>query len=73
MLESDEYKILKKIAEVQVITKYDLAKNFSNMNPHLNKIVENLMKKGYIANVSFGTSYLVITNSGMRALWEYEK
>lgn len=73
MLENEEYKVLKKIAENQVITKYDLSKNFSNFNPHINKVIEKLIEKGYIATVSFGTNYLVITNSGIRALWDYEK
>lgn len=73
MLENEEYKVLKKIAETQVITKYELVKNFSNLNPQINKIIEKLLEKGYIARVSFGTNYLVITNSGMRAIWEYEK
>jgi Mn-dependent DtxR family transcriptional regulator len=73
MLEKDEYKVLKKISEKHVVMRSELATSFKDFNPNVMKIIEKLIEKGYISTLSFGTTYLVITNSGLKALSEYEE
>jgi len=73
MLEKEEYRVLKKISEKHVVMRSELATSFKDFNPNVSKIIERLIEKGYVSTLSFGTTYLVITNSGLKALNEYEE
>ena len=73
MLDKEEYHVLKKISERHVVMRSELAATFKDFNPNITKIIERLIEKGYISTLSFGTTYLVITNAGLKAINEYEE
>jgi len=74
MLTPGEYKILKKIADCQVVTREELIKVFDTENPKtiVDAVVKSLLEKNYIATASpIGSTCFVITKHGTKVLENY--
>lgn len=74
MLSPVEQKILKKIAEFQIISQTELCRKMEPENLHnlVDGVVKSLLQMDYITTVSpIGKKCLAITRSGMKAANEH--
>ena len=72
MLSPKEHKILKEIAEKQVITRVELKKATKEPKSILDTCLKSLLEKKYIATLSFSSRCYIITKTGIRALEDHE-
>ncbi len=72
MLNQKEIKILKEIAERQVVTSTELKRLAKESKSTIETCVRSLIEKKFIATLSFSDKCYVITKTGLRALEDYE-
>lgn len=70
MLSPKERKILKEIAERQVITKKELKSLTKESKSTLDACIKSLLEKKLITTLSFSSRCYIITKTGIKALEE---
>lgn len=72
MLNQKEIKILKEIAERQVITRSELNNLVKESKSTIDTCIKSLLEKRFITTLSFSSRCYIITKTGLRALEDYE-